>query len=96
MAHARRRLRCALNALPRLQLRRTDLSAHNCLLSINDDARFVARLAALFPGLPLVANLRCGLWYTPSPNATAYFKARSTPRGCARAAAMTIDYLVSF
>ena len=64
--------------MPLLQLRRTDLSTHNCLLSIDDDARFVARLAALFPGLPLVANLRCGLWYVPSPDATAYFKARFT------------------
>ena len=69
----------SLTASPRLQLRRADLSALNCLLSIDDDARFVARLAALFPGLPLVANLRCGLWYTPAPNATAYFKARYSP-----------------
>ena len=73
------RLGPSLTASPLLQLRRADLSALNCLLSIDDDARFVARLAALFPGLPLVANLRCGLWYTPAPDATAYFKARSGP-----------------
>ena len=78
MAHARR-LDVSLSALPPLQLRRADLSALNCLLSIDDDARFVARLAALFSGLPLVANLRCGLWYTPAPDATAYFKARFSP-----------------
>ena len=58
----------------RAQLRRTDLSLHNCLLSIDADARFVARLARRFPALPVVANLRCGAWYTPAPDATAYFK----------------------
>ncbi len=57
-----------------MQLRRTDLSLLNCLLSIDDDARFVARLAARYPALQLVANLRCGLWYAPAPHATAYFK----------------------
>jgi len=70
-----RRLQALTEPSP-AQLRRADLSTHNCLLSIDDDARFVSRLAALFPGLPLVANLRCGLWYTPNPDATAYFKAR--------------------
>jgi hypothetical protein len=63
------------------QLRRTDLSLHNCLLSIDDDARFVARVAGLYPGLQLVANLRCGAWYTPAPQATAYFKVR-LPADC--------------
>jgi hypothetical protein len=28
----------------------------------------------LYPTLPLLANLRCGLWYTPKPDATCYFK----------------------
>ena len=67
-----------VNRLSR-ELRRSDLSISNCLLSISEDARFVAQLAALFPGLPLVANLRCGRWYTPSPEATAYFKVRLPP-----------------
>jgi tRNA A64-2'-O-ribosylphosphate transferase len=31
-------------------------------------------MAALHPELPLVANLRCGAWYTPRPSATCYFK----------------------
>ena len=69
-----------VNKISRL-LRRTDLSLRNCLLSIDADARFVARLAAAFPTLPVVANLRCGLWYTPEPHASAYFKVRSVRRG---------------
>ena len=31
-------------------------------------------MAALQPELPLVANLRCGAWYVPRPDATCYFK----------------------
>jgi hypothetical protein len=36
----------------------------------------VAEVAALWPALPLVANLRCGLWYAPPRAfvATCYFK----------------------
>ena len=41
----------------------------------------MARLAQRFPDLPLVANLRCGAWYTPAPDATAYFKARGGEGG---------------
>lgn len=74
-----------VNRLSR-ELRRSDLSLSNCLLSISEDARFVARLAALFPGVPLVANLRCGRWYTPKPEATAYFKVRPLPPAAAPAA----------
>jgi hypothetical protein len=58
------------------QLRRTDLSLHNCLLSIDDDARFVARVASLYPRLEVISNLRCGAWYTQAAHATAYFKVR--------------------
>lgn len=59
------------------QLRRADLSLRNCLHSVDVDARWVAHLAACFPGLPVVANLRCGLWYTREAQATAYFKVRT-------------------
>lgn len=58
------------------QLRRSDLSLRNCLHSVDVDAAWVAHLAACFPGLPVVANLRCGLWYTREAQATAYFKVR--------------------
>ncbi len=77
------------------QLRRADLSLHNCLLSVDADTAFVSHLAKLFPTLPVVANLRCGLWYTPSPHATAYFKVRvacvtaAACWCCCRAAVMT-------
>ena len=60
------------------ELRRTDLSLRNCLLSVEEDAQHVSRLAALLPGLPVVANLRCGLWYAPEASATAYFKVRAS------------------
>jgi hypothetical protein len=63
------------------QLRRSDLSLRNCLHSVDVDARWVARLAACFPGLPVVANLRCGLWYTREAQATAYFKVRPVTGG---------------
>ena len=45
-------------------------------LSVEEDAQHVARLAALLPTLPVIANLRCGLWYAPDASATAYFKVR--------------------
>ena len=54
---------------------RTDYnSTYNCLLSILHDARFVQDIAALYPRLPVFANLRCGLWYVPDATNTCYFK----------------------
>ena len=32
------------------------------------------QMAALHSGLPVVANLRCGAWYVPRPDAACYFK----------------------
>jgi len=61
------------------QLRRADVSMSNCLLSVDSDARFVSRVAQRFPALPVVANLRCGLWYVEQPDETAYFKVRRSP-----------------
>lgn len=55
-------------------IKRADVSLYNCLASIHHDAAFVAEIAALYEPLPVVANLRCGLWYAPAPAATAYFK----------------------
>ncbi|GAX78930.1 hypothetical protein CEUSTIGMA_g6369.t1 [Chlamydomonas eustigma] len=38
-------------------------SLFNCLNSIVHDAEFVDEVKNLYPSLPLLANLRCGLWY---------------------------------
>ena len=44
------------------------------LRSIVHDAQFVREIAQLHPRFPLVANLRCGLWYQRSFDHTCYFK----------------------
>ena len=58
-------------------IKRQDVSLYNCLASISADADFVTVAAAHYAPLPLVANLRCGAWYTEEPAETCYFKARS-------------------
>jgi tRNA A64-2'-O-ribosylphosphate transferase len=45
--------------------RRDQQSLYNSLRSIYEDAKFVGEIRALWPELPLLANLRCGLWYAP-------------------------------
>ncbi|THU52410.1 hypothetical protein C4D60_Mb10t03700 [Musa balbisiana] len=55
-------------------IKRMDNSLYNALRSIYEDSTFVAEIAGLWPSLPLVANLRCGLWYAPRFEATCYFK----------------------
>lgn len=47
---------------------------HDRLHSIDRDAAFVSELASLHPKLPLIANLRGGLWYAPRFDDTCYFK----------------------
>ncbi|BAF19766.1 tRNA A64-2'-O-ribosylphosphate transferase isoform X1 [Oryza sativa Japonica Group] len=58
------------------RIKRRESTLYNALRSVADDAAFVAEIAALWPALPLVANLRCGLWYLPprAVAATCYFK----------------------
>jgi tRNA A64-2'-O-ribosylphosphate transferase len=58
------------------RIKRRESTLYNALRSVADDAAFVAEIAALWPALPLVANLRCGLWYTQprALSATCYFK----------------------
>jgi tRNA A64-2'-O-ribosylphosphate transferase len=58
------------------RIKRRESTLYNALRSVADDAAFVAEIAALWPALPLVANLRCGLWYTQprTLTATCYFK----------------------
>lgn len=56
------------------ELKRRENSLFNCLNSIHLDAKFIEEFARLYSSLPLVANLRCGLWYIPEPQHTCYFK----------------------
>lgn len=55
-------------------LRREQSSLFNCVQSIYEDSLFVQEIRVLYPGLPLFANLRCGLWYAKQPDGTCYFK----------------------
>ena len=57
------------------ELRRANLSISNRLRSIDQDAGFVAEVAAAF-GRQLVANERCGSWYMEPARkaASVYFK----------------------
>ncbi|KAL6841692.1 hypothetical protein ACP4OV_028521 [Aristida adscensionis] len=58
------------------RIKRRASTLYNALRSVAEDAAFVAEIAALWPALPLAANLRCGLWYAPPRAfaATCYFK----------------------
>ena len=57
------------------ELKKEQHSLFNCINSIIEDAAFVKEIALLYPGVPLLANLRCGLWYTAEQHAgTCYFK----------------------
>ncbi|KAG9449095.1 hypothetical protein H6P81_009060 [Aristolochia fimbriata] len=55
-------------------IKREQNSLYNALRSIYEDSIFVAEIAELWRELPLVANLRCGLWYSSRFDATCYFK----------------------
>ncbi|KAF2446539.1 hypothetical protein P171DRAFT_430672 [Karstenula rhodostoma CBS 690.94] len=56
-------------------LKRSALSTHNRLSSIQFDADFVSSISEAY-GLPLVANERCGSWYIPPARKaeSVYFK----------------------
>lgn len=56
-------------------LKRSTLSTHNRLRSIQHDSHFVQSVASRH-SLPLIANERCGSWYIPPGKkaASAYFK----------------------
>ncbi len=62
------------------ELKKEQNSLYNCLCSILHDVQFVNEMRALYPGVPLLANLRCGLWYTEAPDATCYFKSTDVSR----------------
>ncbi|KAL5572554.1 hypothetical protein UlMin_022151 [Ulmus minor] len=55
-------------------IKRRDNSLYNALRSIYEDSIFVGEISQLWPDLPLVANLRCGLWYSSKFYSTCYFK----------------------
>ncbi|QCD85237.1 uncharacterized protein C3F10.06c isoform X2 [Vigna unguiculata] len=55
-------------------IKRRDNSLYNALRSIYQDSIFVSEISLLWPQLPLLANLRCGLWYSRSFHSTCYFK----------------------
>ncbi|XP_078432255.1 uncharacterized protein C3F10.06c-like isoform X2 [Wolffia australiana] len=54
--------------------RRESSLLYNALRSTFEDSIFVAEIAQLWPDLPLLANLRCGLWYSSRFHTTCYFK----------------------
>ncbi|XP_050219832.1 uncharacterized protein C3F10.06c [Mercurialis annua] len=55
-------------------IKKRDNNLYNALKSISEDSIFVGEIAQLWPELPLLANLRCGLWYFPKFYGTCYFK----------------------
>ncbi|XP_062149162.1 tRNA A64-2'-O-ribosylphosphate transferase isoform X2 [Alnus glutinosa] len=55
-------------------IKRRDNTLYNALRSIYEDSVFVGEIAQLWPDLPLLANLRCGYWYSPKFHSTCYFK----------------------
>ncbi|KAH7855854.1 hypothetical protein Vadar_029736 [Vaccinium darrowii] len=55
-------------------IKRRDNSLYNALRSIYEDSIFVGEIAQLWPELPLLANLRCGLWYSSQFQSSCYFK----------------------
>ena len=57
-------------------LKRSTLTIHNRLKSIQADADFVSKVAQAYPSRPLVANERQGSWYVPpeKKQTSAYFK----------------------
>ena len=56
-------------------VKRAEHGLFNCIASIVHDYQFVNEVVDTFHPYPLLANLRCGLWYAPPAHAdTAYFK----------------------
>lgn len=57
-------------------LRRENRDTWSRLWSIDHDARFIEEVCDTYYPLPLVANMRCGAWYTPPDRVagSSYFK----------------------
>eukprot|EP00252_Welwitschia_mirabilis_P021531 TRINITY_DN5544_c0_g1_i3.p1 TRINITY_DN5544_c0_g1~~TRINITY_DN5544_c0_g1_i3.p1 ORF type:complete len:540 (-),score=100.29 TRINITY_DN5544_c0_g1_i3:298-1917(-) len=56
------------------KIKRKEQSLYNALRSIYEDSLFVSEIRELWPQLPMIANLRCGLWYSSQFDGTCYFK----------------------
>lgn len=64
------------------QLKKDDRNMYNILRSIIEDNEFLENIKSKFPSdYPLVANLRCGLWYSPTFDYTCYFKSTDGHHG---------------
>ena len=63
------------------QLKKEECSLFNCACSVSSDAVFIDEVSQLHPALPVIANLRCGLWYTRDPQQTCYFKSTDGHNG---------------
>ena len=62
------------NLLRKLK-RRERAGLYNVLRSIYEDSLFVRELREdILPGIPVLANLRCGAWYSPRFDGDCYFK----------------------
>ena len=72
-----------LNSVNRVlrQLKKEESSLFNCVCSVSSDAAFTDEVSRLHPGLPIAANLRCGLWYVRDPQTTCYFKSTDGHNG---------------
>ncbi|GAQ80688.1 initiator tRNA phosphoribosyl transferase family protein [Klebsormidium nitens] len=55
-------------------IKREQNDLYNSLRSIYADSLFVSEIRRLYPSLPLLANLRCGIWYSPHFDGSCYFK----------------------
>ncbi|KAL3684258.1 hypothetical protein R1sor_002280 [Riccia sorocarpa] len=63
------------------RIKRTEQTLYNALRSIHDDSVFVSEIRCLWRELPLLANLRCGLWYASEFDGTCYFKSTDGHNG---------------
>ncbi|BBN00007.1 tRNA A64-2'-O-ribosylphosphate transferase [Marchantia polymorpha subsp. ruderalis] len=63
------------------RIKKTEQTIYNALRSIHDDSLFVSEIRHLWRELPLLANLRCGLWYSSDFDGTCYFKSTDGHNG---------------
>lgn len=72
-----------LNSVNRVlrELKKEENSLFNCVCSVSSDAAFIEELSSLHPGIPIEANLRCGLWYVRDRQQTCYFKSTDGHNG---------------
>lgn len=63
--------RVSLRQLDR-HLKRRERSLFNCINSILHDVCFVDEIRSLYPSLPALANLRCGLWWVAQQGRTCH------------------------